>query len=243
MCVLCYLISNVHTPTIHQIPPIIHYMLSIILHMPTHHPVKTHHNSQTLSDKHILITPWLGGANLSIKHFSPQRGGSQGGWNMVQSIYWIYGVHSRSQDVLPSSSAKTLPPLNYPRTHLKTHDLQKFERILLLSLRIFFAELTSGISFLCITKNSRNSWCDSPKRIQFFILRGILNSNTCCSTILRIAKTSVTCGRTDAFPLTHPSVTAFLLPWRVILVPTNGYSYKSNKRLSKFMCPNATFLQ
>ena len=46
--VLCYLISTVHIPTIQQnlLPPIIHKMPIIILHMSTQHHAKDHHNSQ-----------------------------------------------------------------------------------------------------------------------------------------------------------------------------------------------------
>ena len=39
-CVISPLMSTVNTPTIQNIPPIIHYILSIILHTSTHHPIK-----------------------------------------------------------------------------------------------------------------------------------------------------------------------------------------------------------
>ena len=58
LCVLCSLVSIVHTTTIKHtiLPPIIHYMISNILHMSTHNPIKTHQTSQNLSEKHIFIT-------------------------------------------------------------------------------------------------------------------------------------------------------------------------------------------
>ena len=47
--ILCSLMYTVHNNTIYhtRLPPIIHYMLSIIIHTSTHHPIKTYHNSKT----------------------------------------------------------------------------------------------------------------------------------------------------------------------------------------------------
>ena len=47
----CYLLSTVHiihitTIKLNHLTPIIHNILSINLHTSTHHPIKTHHNSQ-----------------------------------------------------------------------------------------------------------------------------------------------------------------------------------------------------
>ena len=60
--VLCSLISKVHTPTIKHtcLPPIIHYMLSIIIHMSTRHPIK----------------PCLSGAKPNMKNLPLQLRGS-----------------------------------------------------------------------------------------------------------------------------------------------------------------------
>ena len=96
---------------------------------------------------------------------------------------------------------------------------------------------------MCITKIYINYWHDSRKIINFFVLPDIINPITSRSTTLIITKTSVTCGWTDAYPPTHPSVTAFLLLDMVILVPTNGDYAKSNTSLSKVVWTNATFLQ
>ena len=41
-------------------------------------------------------------------------------------------------------------------------------------------------------------------------------------TAIHITKTSITRGRTDFYPLTHPSVTVFLPPSRDILIPKNA---------------------
>ena len=83
-CVISPLMSTVNTPTIQNIPPIIHYILSIILHTSTHHNIKTHNNSQKSPDNHIFVTPRLVWANLNMKHFPLQHGGSQGGGNVIQ---------------------------------------------------------------------------------------------------------------------------------------------------------------
>ena len=50
--ILCSLLPTVHTIHIHHtqhthLTPIIHNILSKILHMSNHHPIKNHHNSQT----------------------------------------------------------------------------------------------------------------------------------------------------------------------------------------------------
>ena len=105
-CVFYSLMFTVHTPTIQhtRFPPIIHNMLSIIIHTSTHHSIKTHKNSQTSSDKHIFITPWLIEVNPNVKHFPLNHGGSQDGGNVMLS---------RSQDVLPCSRSKTPPKVEF----------------------------------------------------------------------------------------------------------------------------------
>ena len=97
------------------------------------------------------------------------------------------------------------------------------------SLQKSFIPFTCGISVSYITTNSRTSWHYSSRIIHFFVPPGIINSSNSCSNTLCITKISVTCGQTDAYPLTHPSVTAY------------GDSDKSNTTLSKFILPIAKF--
>ena len=105
-CVLFELFSTIHTPTIQhtRLPPITHYMLIIIIHTYTCHPIKTHHNSQTSKYNHIFITPSLSGSNQNIKYLPLQHGVSQGRGNMILT---------RSQDVLPSSRFQTPLPWSF----------------------------------------------------------------------------------------------------------------------------------
>ena len=150
----------------------------------------------------------------------------------------------RSQAALPASSDTPPPPaLKISFSLLKIPVHQNFVQSFIPSLWKSFTKFTRGISVLCITKIYINYWHDSRKIINFFVLPDIINPITSRSTTLIITKTSVTCGRTDAYPPTHPSVTAFLLLDMVILVPTNGDYAKSNTSLSKVVWTNATFLQ
>ena len=90
--------------------------------------------------------------------------------------------------------------------------------------------LPRGISVSYITKNPINYFCDSPIRIHFLVLPGIINSSASRSTNLCITKTSVTYGRIYAYPLKHPFVTAY------------GGSAKSNTNLYKVIRPIAIVL-
>ena len=127
------------------------------------------------------------------------------------------------------------PTLKITLTLLKIPLHQMFLRSLITSLWISFTILTRGISVLCITKNSINSWRNSCKIIDFFIPTCITNSSTSCLTTLQITKTYVVCGKTDAYLLEHPYVSALLPERRAFLIPKNGDYAKSNTSLSKFM--------
>ena len=99
------------------------------------------------------------------------------------------------------------------------------------SLQKYFIPLKSGISVSYITTKSRKSWHDSSRIIHFFVPPGIINSSNSLSTTLCIKKTSVICFWIDAYPLTHPFVTA------------HGDFNKSNTSLSKVIWPNAIVLR
>ena len=171
--VLCSLVSPVNIPTIKHthLPPIIHHIIGTTLHMSTYHPIKTHHNSQPSSDKHIFVSPFLRGSNPNIPPSPQQCGGSQGGDNMITS---------RFNPVLTSSRDKYLPPLKIPPALLKITVHNRKNAFLYppfgnpSRLKI----LTQGISVLYVTKNSRNSWRDSQKIIHFLVPLGIINSST-----------------------------------------------------------------
>ena len=58
-------------------------------------------------------------------------------------------------------------------------------------------------------KNSIKSWCKSNIRINLNVPPGLINSSISHSKALWITKTSFTCGRADAYPPTHPSMTSY----------------------------------
>ena len=63
---LCSIIPTectIHITTIQHthLPPCIHNKLFITMHTSPHYPIENHHNSQTSSDRHIFVAPWLSG--------------------------------------------------------------------------------------------------------------------------------------------------------------------------------------
>ena len=101
------------------------------------------------------------------------------------------------------------PYLEVSTCPTKLFRLSKNSHILIPSLWTPFIKLTRGISVLYITTNSRKSCSNSHRRIHFFIPSVLINSSTSYSTTLWINKTSITCGCTDANPLTQPFVTVY----------------------------------